>query len=227
MSQGNFVRAKETGHKEVTYWRADGSSVRFIGGSRAWRNQNPGNVISKGNFAKNHGAIGTAGGFAIFPNYETGKAALFSLLKTKEYQSLTIDKVVERYAPKSSNDTRRYKVLVQKFTGLDLNRKLSTLSDDELERLAKAIERIEGQDPGKIIDSQESEKKKISAVRKNKKGVINKYYVAEFGWLSKSEAIELASQGKIDAVVATSRSGNAYLRTRPDQTALNNLEVMG
>ena len=85
MNVNLFVRAQETGFKEVTCWRVDGSSVRFIGGSRAWRNQNPGNIISAGNFAKDHGAIGSAGGFAVFQNYETGKAALFSLLKTKKY----------------------------------------------------------------------------------------------------------------------------------------------
>ena len=102
----DFITAKETGVKEITYWRADNSNVRYIGGSRAWRNQNPGNIISRGNFAKNHGAIGKAGGFAIFPDYKTGRAALYNLLKIEKYQSLTISQVLEKYAPINSNDTK-------------------------------------------------------------------------------------------------------------------------
>lgn len=227
MTVGGFVRAKETGPLEVTYYRTDGSSVLFKGGTRTWRNQNPGN-IGAGKLADQFGAIGRAGGFAVFPEHEAGRKAIFRLLKIPKYQAVTIAKAIEIYAPaEDKNDTIRYKKLVQRFTGLDLNRKMSSLSDSELEKLVKAIERVEGWEPGKTIDSRESEKNKISAVRKNKKGTIIRYYVAKFGWLSRARAIELASQGKIDAVVATSRNGKVYLRTRPDQTSLNNLEVMG
>ena len=164
MTLGGFVRAKETGPLEVTYYRSDGSSILFKGGTRTWRNQNPGN-IGAGKLADQFGAIGRAGGFSVFPEYETGRKAIFRLLKISKYQSVTIAKAIEIYAPaEDKNDTARYKKLIQGFTGLDLNRKMSSLSDSELEKLVKAIERVEGWGPGDVIDSQESEKKKISAI---------------------------------------------------------------
>jgi len=227
MKLGVFIRAKETGPLEVTYYRADGSSVLFRDGTRTWRNQNPGN-IGAGKLADKFGAIGRAGGFAIFPDRQIGRRAIFRLLKTPKYQVESIARAIAIYAPaEDKNDTERYKKLVRDFTGLDLQRKMSSLSDDELEKLVGAIERVEGWEPGKVIESREVEKNKISAVRKNKKGTIMRYYVAAFGWLTKARAIVLTSQGEIDAVVATSRNGNMYLRSRPDQTPFNNLEELG
>lgn len=39
------------------------------GGTKAWRNNNPGNMIySAKGFAIRHGAIGKAGGMAVFPS---------------------------------------------------------------------------------------------------------------------------------------------------------------
>ncbi len=220
---------KIKGKSQVVYEREDGSREIFIGGTPAWRNNNPGNIKAMGDFAKRHGSIGTADSFAIFPSYELGRQAIFALLKTKKYQAMTIWEAMKPYAPKEDgNDPDRYRALVRKFTGIDLSRKLSTLNDKELESLVNAIERVEGSKPGRIIE-QEAPKNNsltISAVRKNKKGTITAYYIETFGWLKKGEAIALASQGKIDAVVATSRSGNLYLRTRPSPS-IENLEDMG
>lgn len=70
-------------------------------------------------------------------------------------------------------------------------------------------------------------RRNVTKVAKYKKGTITGYYIEGFGWLSKGEAIALAQQGQIDAVVAVSRSGNSYLRARPDTVVENNLEVMG
>lgn len=54
------------------YIRADGTRYQHIGGSRAWRNNNEGN-IKRGDFAERHGAIGHDGSFAIFPTVEIGR----------------------------------------------------------------------------------------------------------------------------------------------------------
>lgn len=70
-------------------------------------------------------------------------------------------------------------------------------------------------------------KKKISAVRKDKKGTIVGYFVEELGWLPKKRAILLAQNGEIDAVVTRSRAGSVYLKSRPDGVSENNLESMG
>jgi hypothetical protein len=48
--------------------------------------------------------------------------------------------------------------------------------------------------------------------------------VAGLGWLRKAEAIGFTRAGEIDAVIATSKSGKPFLRTRPDVTVVNNLE---
>ena len=70
-------------------------------------------------------------------------------------------------------------------------------------------------------------KLKISKVKKNKKGTIVAYFVVELGWIFKQEGIRLAKKGKIDAVIATSRSGNLFLRTHRDVIVENNLDNLG
>ncbi|MCP5467822.1 MAG: hypothetical protein H7A32_00960 [Deltaproteobacteria bacterium] len=119
------------------------------GGTRAWRNNNPGN-IRNGKFADNHGAIGEAGGFAVFPDEVTGESALVSLLKTTTYQNLSIDEAVARYAPPSENDTQNYKNFLKDATGLAGTTQLNTLSDDQLRDVVKGIRRIEGWKIGDI-----------------------------------------------------------------------------
>ena len=134
----------------------------FVGGNRTWRNQNPGN-IGAGSLANRYGAIGRAGGFAVFPNYEIGRAAIFGLLKSPGYINQTIWDAIPRYAPAKENDVTWYR----------------------------------------------------------------KYYVEEYGWLSKEQTMALISEGKVDGVIATSRNGNSYIRTHANSTSTDNIEVMG
>ena len=56
----------------------DGNIYEFSGGSRAWRNNNPGN-LEDGKFARDNGAIGSDGRFAIFPDATTGFNAMTGL----------------------------------------------------------------------------------------------------------------------------------------------------
>ena len=223
-----FVKAKESGQRRVTYWDGAGTASTYIGGNRTWRNQNPGN-IGAGPQAKRYGAIGKAGGFAVFPSYDVGRAAIFSLLKSPNYVNLSIWDAIPQYSPSGENDITWYRNIVKQASGLDLRRKIKDLSSAELERYVAAIERAEGKfKPGKIMKVQPKQsKQKITAVKKNRKWIIVKYRVEGFGWLSKSKAIELTAAGKIDAVVATSRSGATYLRARPDKTSSNNLKRLG
>ena len=226
-----FISADSPNKKglRVTYWRPDGSNVIRVGGYRTWRNQNPGNIKASGSFAREHGSIGKAGGFAVFPSYEVGRAATFSLLKIPKNQERTISKTIEDYAPKEDgNNPERYKRLVHRWTGLDLKRKVKDLSEKELTDLVKAIERMEGYKPGKIIEAPApNQKKKITAVRKNKKGTIISYCIDGIGWVSKVEGIRLARKGQIDAVVAKSRSGSLFLRTRPGTPIEIQLDHLG
>ena len=223
-----FVRATETGQRRVTYWDDSGVATTHVGGNRPWRNQNPGN-IGAGAWAIKHGAIGKAGGFAVFPNYDVGRAAIFSLLKSPKYLNLSIWDAIPTYSPAKENDVTWYRGIVRQVSGLDLQRKIKDLSPAELGRYVDGIERAEGKfKPGKIeVRSSPRDLKKITAVKKNKKGTIIKYCIDGLGWVSKAKAIGLAAAGKIDAVIAMSRSGSTYLRARPDRTTANNLESLG
>ena len=114
-----------------------------VGGSRAWRNNNPGNLV-RGPFAQGHGAIGSDARFAVFPDEETGMDALVALLQTNTYQNLTIREAMNHYAPPSENDTNAYVNIIRRQTGLDPNRRMSSLNSDELMSVARTIRVVEG-----------------------------------------------------------------------------------
>ncbi|EHK90260.1 integrating conjugative element protein [Aggregatibacter actinomycetemcomitans] len=136
--------------RATVYRTPDGKLVRREGGSLAWRNNNPGNIRA-GAFAKAHGAIGVGpGGFAIFPDAETGARAIGALMRTKNYKNLSIADAIARYAPPSENNTAAYQAAIRKQTGLDSSRKMGTLSDAELNRVVNAIRQHEGWQEGKI-----------------------------------------------------------------------------
>ncbi|HDR1793436.1 TPA: integrating conjugative element protein [Pasteurella multocida] len=135
--------------RATVYRTPDGKLVRREGGSLAWRNNNPGNIRA-GAFAKSLGAIGVGpGGFAIFPDAETGTRAISALMRTKNYNNLSIADAIARYAPPSENNTAAYQAAIRKQTGLDSLRKISTLSDTELGRVVDAIKQHEGWKEGK------------------------------------------------------------------------------
>ncbi|MEW6775283.1 MAG: hypothetical protein AB1405_03265 [Bdellovibrionota bacterium] len=139
---------------DVFIEREEGRREWRSGGSRAWRNNNPGNIRG-GQFAEAHGAVGSAGGFAVFPDYATGREAVKSLLGTPNYQNLTVNEAIGRYAPPSENDTGRYQQLIEQFTGLPGNTPMNTLTEEQLERVADAIERIEGWKEGTVTYEQQ------------------------------------------------------------------------
>lgn len=221
-----FIKAIQTAKRSVTYLSEDGSSETRVGGDWTWRNQNPGN-LGAGAWANRHGAIGKAGGFAVFADYDTGKKAIFELLQGPDFSGLSIWDAIPRYAPSSDhNNVKWYRQLVSKATGLDLKkRKINSLNQKELTSLVNAIERAEGKfKPGKI--TKQDAKKKISGVQKNKKGTIVAYRIEGFGWIDKQKAIALVKRGKVDAVVSHSRSGTLYLKARPDKATGNNLGTL-
>lgn len=141
--------ARETG-KDVVYTAADGSRHKRTGGSRAWRNINPGN-IRYGDFARRMGAIGSAGGFAVFADENDGMRAITELLKSDSYNRLTVAGAISRYAPPFENDTAAYHRQIEKLTGLSINMRMSDLSDAQLARVAGAIRQIEGWTPGRVV----------------------------------------------------------------------------
>ena len=130
------------------YIRDSGGRVEErSGGTRAWRNNNPGN-IEAGRFANAHGAIGNDGRFAIFPSEEAGRGAIASLLGSPAYQRLTLQQAISRYAPPVENDTVAYSNYVSGAGSLPLDTRLNAMSPQQIDALARAIQVHEGWRPG-------------------------------------------------------------------------------
>lgn len=146
-SRGGAATASESGN-DIVYTDQSGNRYRKTGGSRAWRNNNPGNIIY-GEFARKNGAIGKGGRFAVFPDEETGMRAIVALLQTKNYINLTVSGAVSRYAPPFENDTTAYQKRIEQLTGIAVNTPMNQLNNAQLQRVAVAIREIEGWKPGR------------------------------------------------------------------------------
>ncbi len=129
--------------RDVIYICGNGSEITRRRGTRAWRNNNPGN-LRYGKFARENGAIGECGKFAVFPDEETGMKALCKLLESDSYRNLSIGAAVRRYAPACQNNVSLYTNKLKKLTGLKQTTKLGELSADQLQEVAVAIRSIEG-----------------------------------------------------------------------------------
>lgn len=150
---GNAVSAVGSGHKTTTITYKDGTQETRHG-SRAWRNNNPGNIEipsgSKNSFAMSHGAIGKEGNvYAVFPDAQTGRNALHDLLKTPKYQSLTIGDAMKRFAPaEDNNNPAAYANSLSKAVQVPVDTRLSDLNDDQLSTLMNKIGNVEGYNLG-------------------------------------------------------------------------------
>ena len=221
-----YVKAETGPGNSVIYTDSNGSQWKFDGGSRPWRNQNPGNLVV-GNVSKRNGAIGKAGGFAVFPDYDTGHAALLDSLKNV-HGDKDIPALMNVYAPPKENQTKKYILFIRKKTGVNGSKKIQDFSLNEFEKLWKAIEKMEGWGEDKVGSiTKYQPPAKIIKIKKDKKGIIYSYEIEGYGWVSKSKGIQLAQKGEIDAVIAVSPNGNQFLRARPNGQTLDNLESKG
>lgn len=135
----------ESGRGYVIYVKKDGIKIKRSGGSTSWRTNNPGNIINSG-FASANGAVGAAGRFAVFPNEEAGLQATIKLLRGKNYVNLQLSQVYHRWAPKGdgNNNPDAYANYVSKHSGVPLNKKINELNDNEMMRVARAMQKFEG-----------------------------------------------------------------------------------
>lgn len=126
-------------NNSVIYTYPDGTKYQHSGGTRAWRNTNPGNIRG------GYGAIGSAGGFAVYASESDGMQAIKSLLRSPSYNNLTIINAIKRYAPEADkNKPVQYANTISRQTGLDINRTISSLNDTELQSVANVIRQVEG-----------------------------------------------------------------------------------
>lgn len=108
-------------------------------GTLAWRFFNPGCMRG------GEGNCAIIGGFAVWPSEEAGKKALHNRLKDPDLQSVTVKTAIKIWAPKSDgNNVELYNRQIASWAKLDINRRVSSLSDEEFERLKNAIMRKEG-----------------------------------------------------------------------------------
>jgi hypothetical protein len=216
-----YVEAFAGSGNSVIYVDENGHHVRYFEGSRTWRNNNPGN-LRPGSVSRRNGQIGVAGRFAVFPDYAAGHRAHLDLL-LNVYGSKDLSGLIKAYAPSSENDSKKYLRFLRKNTGVIDKRKIRDFNKLEFEKLWRAIEKYEGNEPGTIQVL--PLKRKITGIKKDRNGRIQKYFVEELGWLSKRSAVCLAIKGEIDAVVVQ-KGGVKFLRSRPDFSSSNNFSKM-
>lgn len=147
-----------------TYTTQGGGSFRKVGGSRSWRNNNPGNM-EYGAFAKAHGAIGTDGRFAIFPTEEAGRRAKEALIFESNggkrlpnnpldygagigYRDKTLTQMIAAYAPASENNTRAYQQRVLAAVG-GRNKRMRDYTPAERKAIMQAMLVVEGWKEGR------------------------------------------------------------------------------
>ena len=132
-----------------TYTTQGGGNFRKMGGSRSWRNNNPGN-IEYGDFARRYGAIGTDGRFAIFPDEATGQRARAALIfNGDKYRNLTLTQAIERYAPSSENHTTAYQRRVLAAVG-GANLPMHKYSPAQQQAILRTMQDVEGWKVGRI-----------------------------------------------------------------------------
>ncbi len=155
---------KNNGEKQVTYEYDDGSKVVREGGSRSWRNNNPGNLRG----AVNRRIGVDTGGFDIYPDLQTGETARRRMFESggKYYGYTSIRQVLcglndnngkyiknSGYAPSNNgNNPNKYADEIRGLTGIDVDKKIADLTSEEKDLLEKAMKRIEGWTPGRVSE---------------------------------------------------------------------------
>lgn len=112
------------------------AGVIKVGGSLAWRANNPGNLRDDpSKIGTVHGAVGT---FAVFATMEDGRAAQKSLYLNK-YGEMTVKAAIEKLTPRSENDTDAYLKRLA-GAGVDLGKNVNS----QIDTLMSAVEANEG-----------------------------------------------------------------------------------
>jgi len=237
-----WIKAEKGDGLSIVYYDREGNKLirckdpatGSLKGSKAWRHNNPGN-LAMGPHARQHGAIGSAlytaldeeGKekkyiFAIFPNYEVGRAAMVALLKEERYLQLTLEFFPRKYTGVEEHkpDTKEviaYRDFLRKSTKFDMTRTIRSLSDEEFNILIKKMENYEGWHPWPWPEGEDyTPIQKVVGVRMTNHRITS-YLVLnppEKRWVTCEEAIDLAENRLLRAVVVHSKK-HVYLRPFP------------
>jgi len=132
------------------------------------------------------------------------------------YIDLTLNEFLRKYTgvkpgEPDTQEVINYRKNIRLFTKFDMERTIRSLNDEEYEKLLDAMKKHEGWREGR---EEYIEVKKILGIHFNKKRVISEFLVGNSSasiWISKQEAIALAEEGKLHAVVVHSKHC-VYLR---------------
>lgn len=209
-------------------------------GSKAWRHNNPGNLVM-GSHSRQHGAIGSASytvieedgkettyTFAIFPSYDDGHVAMIALLKGPRFVNLTLNELPRKYTgvEEGKPDTKEaiaYRNFLKEATKLNMDRTIQSLSLDEFNLLIKKMENYEGWHPWEEGEHYEPIQKIVGV--KMSKHRITDFLVLdhlEKKWISREHAIRLAENRRLRAVVVH-HSKQVYLRPFPNETPFKDM----
>lgn len=138
----------------VTYLFPNGDKAVLNGGTSAWRNNNPGNIMCdhKGDVKKHLGAIACDSmRRAIFPDYETGDRGMARMLRHwPRYRAASIEDAIKGYATKEVNPAGAYIRFVESKSGLSRDKRINGMTDEEFERFRSAMKQFERSTPGLI-----------------------------------------------------------------------------
>ncbi len=142
------VRGFRRGRDTIIIY-TDGREQIRSGGTRAWRNNNPGN-LENSSFSHRHGSLGDDGRFAIFSSETVGTRALIALLRGSTFQRLSLEDAMGRFAPKTENNPVAYTRFVAQQLQTNITTPLNTLSQGQITQFATAIKRFEGWQQGSV-----------------------------------------------------------------------------
>ncbi len=138
LSPGTITAVNEAGRRVPVQWRryvAYADKVK-VGGSLAWRANNPGNLRAA---STKIGTVGGASGhFAVFATLEDGRAAQRSLYLNR-YGDMTVTAAINKLTPPSENDTVKY-LAELKAAGVDLDKTVAS----QIDTLMPAVQANEG-----------------------------------------------------------------------------------
>jgi len=239
-TDAKWIKAEKGDGLSIVYYDREGNKLvrhkdptpKSLKGSKAWRHNNPGN-LAMGSHARQNGAIGSASyivvnekgeeqkyTFAIFPSYEIGKAAMIALLKGPRYSKLNLETLPRVYTGVKDGEPDTieaiaYRDFLRKYTKLDVDKTVQSLTEDEFNTLIKKMENYEGWHPWTEGEEYTPIQKvvgiKISNHRITSYLVLN---VSEKKWVTREKAIELAENRKLRAVVVHHKK-YSYLRPFP------------
>lgn len=141
-SQNTIVAVNKAAAQTPQQWRRyiAYSEIVKVGGSLAWRANNPGNLRAAS--TKIGTVAGATGHFAVFASLQDGRSAQQDLYLSK-YGEMKVKDAINKLTPSNENDRTAYLAQL-KAAGVDLDKDVKS----QIVKLMTAVEASEGLIPG-------------------------------------------------------------------------------